>query len=35
MDMIIAFVLGLFLGGFLGVLTAALAIAGRDEEDEP
>lgn len=35
MDAIIAFVLGLFLGGFLGVLTAALAIAGRDEEDEP
>ena len=35
MDTIIAFVLGLFLGGFLGVLTAALAIAGRDEEDEP
>ena len=35
MDMIIAFVLGLFLGGFLGVLTAALAIADRDGEDEP
>ena len=35
MDALIGFVVGMFLGGFLGVLTAALAIAGRDEEDEP
>lgn len=35
MDTIIAFVLGWFLGGLLGVLTAALVIVGRDEEDEP
>ena len=35
MDALIGFVVGMLLGGFLGVLTAALAIAGRDEEDEP
>lgn len=35
MDAIIAFVLGLSLGGFLGVLTAAVAVASRDVEDEP